>query len=101
MHSTGQASTQPVSFFPIQRSAMTKAIGHLRVSEPTIRPRGDAVQAGGMHVRAVTLGTYRCIAFLTDYWPRHEGVRAVAHSASTTARLVRHRLRLAPFGRRL
>src|SRR5260370_33505352 len=99
MQSRGQASTQGVSFVPIQGSAMTKAIGHLRVSEPTIRPRGDAVQAGGMHVRAVTLGTYRWIAFLTDYWPRHEGVRAVAQSASTTPRPGREGLaEIAPFG---
>lgn len=47
---------------------------------------------GGMRVRAVTLGTYRCIAFQTDYWPRHEGVRAVAQSATTTAQPVREAL---------
>src|SRR5260370_14040939 len=52
----GQASTQAVSFVPMQGSAITKAIGHLRRSEPTVRPRGEAVQAGGMRVRAVTLG---------------------------------------------
>src|SRR5437016_13398089 len=89
MQSTGQASTQAVSFVPMQGSAITKAIGHLRLSEPTVRPRGEAVQ----HARAtVTLGTYRCIAFQTDHSPRHEGVRAVAQSASTTARPVRQAL---------
>src|SRR5712692_6995482 len=72
IQSTGQASTQAVSFVPMQGSAMTKAIGHLRVSVSS-QYAGDAVQAGGMCVRAVTLGTYRCTAFLTDYWPRHEG----------------------------
>ena len=48
MQSTGQASTQAVSFVPMQGSAITKAISHLRLSEPTIRPRGEEVQAGGI-----------------------------------------------------
>src|SRR5438876_11532334 len=40
MQSTGQASTQAVSFVPMQDSAITKAIGHLRPSEPTVRHQG-------------------------------------------------------------
>src|SRR5713101_5099176 len=92
MQSTGQASTQAVSFVPMQGSPITKAIRHLRLSEPTVRPRKEAVQAGGMRVRAVTLGTYRCLAFQTDYSRRHEGVGAVAQSASTPVRPVRQAL---------
>src|SRR5271169_470399 len=48
MQSTGQASTQAVSFVPMQGSAITKAMGHLRLSEPTVRPTGGEVQAGGI-----------------------------------------------------
>src|SRR5258708_39452944 len=36
MQSTGQASTQAVSFVPMQGSAMTKAICHLPLSESTL-----------------------------------------------------------------
>jgi hypothetical protein len=36
----GQASTQAVAFVPMQGSAITKAISHLRQSEPTVRPTG-------------------------------------------------------------
>src|SRR5215472_16194418 len=48
MQSTGQASTQAVSFVPMQGSAITKAISHLCLTEPTVRPRGVGVQAGGI-----------------------------------------------------
>src|SRR5215831_6279095 len=40
MQSTGQASTQAVSFVPMQGSAITKAISHLRLSQSTVRPKG-------------------------------------------------------------
>src|SRR6266852_2916825 len=43
MQSTGQASTQSVSFFPMQGSAMTKALGHLPYLDPHYAcPRRDS-----------------------------------------------------------
>ncbi len=50
MQSTGQASTR------MQGSAITKAIGHLRLSEPTVRPRGEEVKREALRVRAVEVG---------------------------------------------
>src|SRR5436190_9379100 len=48
MQSTGQASTQAVSFVPMQGSAMTYAIGHPPYLS-TLRPKPEQVQAGGTH----------------------------------------------------
>ena len=48
MQSTRQASTEAVSSVPMQGSAITKAKGHLRLSEPTVSTRGEEVQAGGI-----------------------------------------------------
>src|SRR5437667_3647266 len=45
MQSTGQASTQAVSFTPMQGSAMTYAIGHLLLQSYASR-REDSSEAG-------------------------------------------------------
>src|SRR5258708_18949501 len=92
MQSTGQASTQAVSLVPTQGSAITKAIEHLRLSEPSVRPTGEEVQAGG-------------IARASD--------RGWGHSTAVPPKIVRHDkkgfgqepsrhpLRLGPFGKLL
>jgi hypothetical protein len=40
----------------MQGSAITKAIGHLRLSERTVRPRGEEVKREALRVRAVEVG---------------------------------------------
>jgi len=37
-----------MAYYKLRLEAIAKAMGHLRLSEPTVRPRGEEVQAEGI-----------------------------------------------------